>query len=75
MCKSQEKFTGMMIILKKRLMCLNQDDTDDYRYLMFGHYDGMDKFVQINGIRCARKAWWKDKEWLISRILFWTSTR
>lgn len=42
MYKMQDEFTGMMVILKKRLTCLDQNDTDAYRYLMFGHYDGMD---------------------------------
>lgn len=37
-----EKFSGMMITLKKRMVCINNDDTKEYRYLMFGHYDGMD---------------------------------
>ncbi len=37
-----KKFNGMMITLKKRMVCINQDDTKTYRYLMFGHYDGMD---------------------------------
>lgn len=37
-----KKFNGMMITLKKRMVCINQDDTKEYRYLMFGHYDGMD---------------------------------
>ena len=37
-----EEFMGMMITLKRRMMCIDRDDTDDYQYLMFGHYDGMD---------------------------------
>lgn len=37
-----KKFSGMMITLKKRMTCINNDDTKEYRYLMFGHYDGMD---------------------------------
>lgn len=35
-------FMGMMITLKKRMMCIDEDDTNKYQYLMFGHYDGMD---------------------------------
>lgn len=36
------QFIGMMITLKKRMACINVDDTLDSRYLMFGHYDGID---------------------------------
>ena len=38
----EEKFTGMMITLKKRMVCTNHDDTAEFQYLMFGHYDGAD---------------------------------
>lgn len=38
----EEKFTGMMITLKKRMVCMNYDDTTEFQYLMFGHYDGAD---------------------------------
>lgn len=39
---SSDQFIGMLITLKKRMMCISEDDTNNYRYLMFGHYDGMD---------------------------------
>ena len=42
MNKNSKDFVGMLITLKKRMMCINVDDTNDYQYLMFGHYDGMD---------------------------------
>jgi len=35
-------FTGMMITLKKRMTCMERDDTEQYHYMIFGHYDGMD---------------------------------
>lgn len=42
MGKMEEQFTGMMITLKKRMVCTNHDDTAEFQYLMFGHYDGAD---------------------------------
>lgn len=38
----RKKFTGMMITLKKRMICTSHDDTHEYQYLMYGHYDGAD---------------------------------
>ena len=45
---STDGFNGMLITLKKRISCISQDDTRDYQYMMFGHYDGMD-------IHCTRE--------------------
>lgn len=53
MHKLQSEFTGMMLTLKKRMGCIKEDDINDYQYLMFGHYDGMD-LVCTNQWYCLR---------------------
>lgn len=35
-------FKGMILTLKKRMSCTQQDDADLCHFLMFGHYDGID---------------------------------
>lgn len=37
-----DQFLGMMITLKKRMVCMNGDDINNARYLMFGHYDDVE---------------------------------
>ena len=37
-----EKFRGILFTLKKRVPSIRENDSDFYKYLIFGHYDGFD---------------------------------
>lgn len=38
----KERYSGIMLIMKKRMVITNSDDTTKSQYTMFGHYDGLD---------------------------------
>lgn len=40
--EDEEVYAGIILTMKKRMVIIDRDDTDQSQYTMFGHYDGMD---------------------------------